>query len=65
MSEIVFTPEELEAATVEANPATMTDSEKLDAIYGFMSNINSMLVEVAPALESLSRSPMGKMLGLK
>jgi len=63
MSEIVFTPEELEA--VEIAVPDKTDREIMLEIHGFMSNINSMLVEVAPALESLSRSPMGKMLGLK
>lgn len=42
-----------------------TDSELLREIHAFMSNINEMLVHVAPALDGLAASPMGKMLGLK
>jgi hypothetical protein len=58
---------ELEAVTadVEASEMDKTDREILMEIHSFMSNINEMLVHVAPALDGLAKSPMGKMLGIK
>ena len=57
---------ELEIAEPVDKPGQdKTDREILLEIHAFMSNVNDTLVHVMPALDGLSRSPMGKMLGLK
>lgn len=49
----------------ELETGMKSDSELLREIHAFMGNINEMLVHVAPALEGISKSPIGKMLGIK
>jgi len=43
----------------------LSDREILLELHEFMGNINAMLVHVGPALEGISKSPIGKMLGIK
>lgn len=55
--------------TTEIGINEMSDRELLEGIYsmlvGISVNVNTTLANVAPALEGISKSPMGKMLGLK
>lgn len=43
----------------------LTDRELLLEIHEFIGNIHGLLPMVAPALEGISKSPIGKMLGIR
>lgn len=58
-------PASLEPAPRPFPGEHLSDRELLLEIHEFMANINAMLVHVGPALDGISKSPIGKMLGIK
>jgi hypothetical protein len=56
-------------SSIEPDIAAMTDRELLEGIYRYLSGMNDTVGEVktliAPTLEAVSKSPMGKMLGIR